>query len=91
MVYVKWTATELATLDMRALYTEVDEDGWVQRELGIDFDGLVTHVLVPSTVTPGWFGAARLSQSMLSSNVTKAEFDTLWKSGIDGLSAAGSD
>ena len=35
MFYLKWTPSELATLRAGALYTEVDEDGWVQRELGI--------------------------------------------------------
>ena len=30
MFYLKWTPSELATLRAGALYTEVDEDGWVQ-------------------------------------------------------------
>ena len=73
MFYLKWTPSELATLRAGALYTEVDEDGWVQRELGIGEDGLITHQLVPSDARPGWFGLARLSFAMLDSNVTKAE------------------
>jgi hypothetical protein len=88
MFYLKWTASELATLDLRALYTEVDDDGWVQRELGIDSEGLIAHLLIPSTVDPGWFGAARLSLSMLSSNISKAEFDELWDSGVGSLGGA---
>ena len=81
MIYLKWTPSELATLRAGALYTEVDEDGWVQRELGIGDDGLVTHQLVPSDSRPGWFGLARLSLMMLTSNVTKAEFESLWHAG----------
>jgi hypothetical protein len=81
MIYFKWTPSELATLRAGALYTEIDEDGWVQRELGIGDDGLVTHQLVPSDARPGWFGLARLSQIMLTSNVTKAEFESLWHAG----------
>ncbi len=81
MVYLKWTSEDLATLRAGALYTEVDEDGWVQRELGIGEDGLVTHQLVPSNGEPGWFGLARLSLVMLTSNVTKAEFESLWHAG----------
>lgn len=81
MVYLKWTHGELATLELRALYTEIDEDGWVQRELGIDDDGFVTHRLVPTTACPGWFGSARLSPFMLHSNVTRAEFERLWSGG----------
>jgi hypothetical protein len=81
MIYLKWTPSELATLRAGALYTEVDEDGWVQRELGIGDDGLITHQLVPSDSRPGWFGLARLSLIMLTSNVTKAEFESLWHAG----------
>jgi hypothetical protein len=83
MIYMKWTRSELATLKMPALYTEVDEDGWVQRELVVSDDGTVAEQLVPSTNRPGWFGLARLSFPMLESNVTKAEFETLWQSGAD--------
>jgi len=84
MIYMKWTPCDLVTLDKEALYTEVDEDGWVQRELSIDTDGLVKQ-LVPSASRPGWFGLTRLSLIMLESNVSKAEFETLWEEGPDGL------
>lgn len=88
MIYLKWTASDLATLEAAALYTEVDEDGWVQRELGIGEDGLVTHQLVPSDARPGWFGLARLALPMLASNVTKAEFESLWHAGTASDGAA---
>jgi hypothetical protein len=81
MIYVKWTRSELATLTEPALYTEVDEDGWVQRELVVTDDGTVAEQLVPSTKQPGWFGLTRLSSLMLESNVTKAEFESLWRAG----------
>ena len=81
MIYMKWTRSELATLEMDALYTEVDEDGWVQREVGVASDGLVIHQLTPTGAAPGWFGLVRLSQLMLSSNVSKAEFEAIWASG----------
>jgi hypothetical protein len=81
MIYMKWTPDELATLEHPALYTEVDEDGWVQRELSVGTDGLVNHQLVPNSTRPGWFGLARLSRLMLESNVTKAEFESLWDAG----------
>jgi len=82
MIYVKWTRSELATLKMPALYTEVDEDGWVQRELVVADDGTVANQHVPSLGAPGWFGLARLSLAMLESNVTKAEFESLWQAGV---------
>jgi hypothetical protein len=80
MFYLKWTRSELATLELRALYTEVDEDGWVVRELGVDGDGVVAHQLVPTRTRPGWFGLARIVHP-LESNVSKAEFELLWGSG----------
>jgi hypothetical protein len=83
MIYLKWTPSDLATLRVGALYTEIDEDGWVQREIGIGDDGLITHQLVPSDALPGWFGLARLSLIMLTSNVTKAEFESLWHAGSE--------
>lgn len=82
MIYMKWTPCELVTLDRQALYTEVDDDGWVQRELSVDNDGFVAHQLVPSATHPGWFGLARLSMPMLESNVTRAEFENLWNAGV---------
>lgn len=82
MIYMKWTPCELVTLEKPALYTEVDEDGWVQRELSVSTDGSVAHQLVPSSNRPGWFGLARLSLTMLESNVSKAEFESLWNSGV---------
>lgn len=81
MIYLKWTPNELATLEVSALYTEIDEDGWVQRELGIAADGSIEHQLVPSVEQPGWFGLSRLSQVMLESNITRAEFESLWDFG----------
>lgn len=81
MIYLKWTRSELATLEMDALYTEVDDDGWVQREVGIGPTGIVIHQLTPTTHRPGWFGLARLSSLMLHSNVTKHEFETVWAAG----------
>ena len=83
MHYLKWTRCELATLTTPALYTEVDEDGWVQREFVVDDDGAVADKLVPSIKHPGWFGLARLSAAMLESNVTQAEFESLWQAGVN--------
>ena len=78
MFYLKWTRRELECLSMEALYTEVDADGWVQRELGLADGGLVVHQLSVTETQAGWFGLARLSSVMLSSNVSKDEFEALW-------------
>ncbi len=78
MFYLKWTQRELESLSMEALYTEVDADGWVQRELGLASGGMVVHQLAVAGDQAGWFGLARLSRVMLSSNVSKDEFEALW-------------
>jgi hypothetical protein len=88
MIYLKWTRNELATLTVSALYTEIDEDGWVQRELGVTTDGVVEHQLIPSHESPGWFGLSRLSRSMLASNVSRDEFEALWATGNGSEGAA---
>ncbi len=84
MIYLKWTRDEIATLTMSALYTEVDEDGWVQRELGIGSNGEIEHQLIPSSEEPGWFGLSRLSFAMLASNVSRDEFEMLWNAASAG-------
>jgi hypothetical protein len=86
MIYMKWTTAELATLESSVLYTEVDEDGWVQRELTLAPDGRIAEQLVPSSTRPGWFGLTRLSRVMLQDNVSKAEFESLWQAGGAGSS-----
>jgi len=81
MIYLKWTSAELATLRDDALYTEIDEDGWVQREVAVTPDGAVSHQVVPSLEQPGWFGLSRLALPMLESNITRGEFERIWRSG----------
>jgi hypothetical protein len=85
MIYMKWTTEEFASLQSSVLYTEVDEDGWVQRELTIAADGTVADKLVPTAKKPGWFGLTRLSRVMLEDNITQAEFESMWQAGIAGL------
>ena len=80
MIYMKWTPHELATLEMPALYTEVDDDGYVLRELTVAPDGSVAEQLEPTNERPGWFGLTRLV--VLESNVTKDEFESLWEAGV---------
>ncbi len=81
MVYLKWTQYDLVTLEMDALYTEVDDDGWVQRELGVTDEGAVVHQLTPNMQEPGWFGLCRLAVPHQSSGVSRAEFEAMWDSG----------
>jgi hypothetical protein len=79
MIYLKWTSAELATLRDDALYTEIDEDGWVQREVALTPAGAVSHQAIPSLEQPGWFGLSRLSLPMLESNITRSEFERIWQ------------
>ena len=79
MIYLKWTCDELATLKQDVLYTEVDDDGWVQRELAVAIDGRITHQIKPTVADPGWFGLSRLATPMLTSNVSRTEFEYFWR------------
>jgi len=81
MIYLKWTSAELATLREDALYTEIDEDGWVQREVAVTPEGAISHQAVPSLEQPGWFGLSRLAMPMLESNITQVEFERVWRFG----------
>jgi hypothetical protein len=81
MIYLKWTSAELATLREDALYTEIDEDGWVQREVAVTPDGAISHQAMPSLDQPGWFGLSRLALPMLESNITQVEFERIWQLG----------
>lgn len=81
MIYLKWTSAELATLAEDALYTEIDEDGWVQREVAVTPEGAISHQAVPSLEQPGWFGLSRLAMPMLESNITQVEFERIWRLG----------
>ena len=81
MIYLKWTSAELATLRDDALYTEIDEDGWVQREVAVTPAGDISHLAIPSIEEPGWFGLSRLSIPMLESNITRVEFERVWSLG----------
>jgi hypothetical protein len=81
MIYLKWTSAELATLREDALYTEVDEDGWVQREVAVTPEGAIVHRLVPTLESPGWFGLSRLAMPMLDGNITQGEFERIWRLG----------
>ena len=80
MIYLKWTQNDLVTLEMDALYTEVDDDGWVQRELGVTHDGSVVHQLAPNTKNPGWFGLCRLAVPRDVDGLSRAEFEAMWNS-----------
>ena len=79
MIYLKWTSEEFATLRDDALYTEIDDDGFVQREVAVTPDGSVSHQAQPSLEQPGWFGLSRLSWAMLESNISRSEFERVWR------------
>jgi hypothetical protein len=60
----------------------VDIGGTKTEAVAVADDGSVANQLIPSHKRPGWFGLARLSFPMLESNVSKAEFESLWQAGI---------
>ena len=79
MYYFRWTQCDLETLRMHALYTEIDADGWVQREVGIAENGAIIHQAPSVAGERGLFDLARIATEILRSNISEAEFESLWE------------
>ncbi len=86
MHYCKWNEQELKGLksinDMVILYAEIDSDGKVRREIGLNQSGKVVHKF-PSVSrqhgTYGLFDNQIVQLSIRDSGITKDEFEKLWE------------
>ncbi len=86
MLYIKWTEQDIAELSafdkIYFLYTEIDDDGNVRKEIGIDNHGNIIHKS-PSTKYPygeyGIFDNQKVAISDRKSDLSKDEFYKLWK------------
>ena len=86
MFYFKWNEDDLQGLQsvtgMVLLYTEVDSDGNILREIGLDKSGRILHKF-PSNSYPhgkyGLFDNQRVKVPDLQSTAIKEEFDKLWQ------------
>lgn len=80
MIYLKWTQDEAEfPQSIRVVYTEVDAEGRVHREIGVDRSGAVVHKK-PSAAYPngrdGFF--YRIDLPSVASSIAQAEFEKLW-------------
>ncbi len=86
MYYRKWTEDDLQGLKsiggLVTLYTEIDSEGNVRRELGLDETGKVIHRF-PSSLFPhgqyGLFDNQKVSVSGLTLSTARDEFERLWR------------
>ncbi|MFH2043998.1 MAG: hypothetical protein ABIK92_02505 [Pseudomonadota bacterium] len=87
MFYLKWTEPDIADLGafdkMVVLYTEIDNEGIVHKEIGLDNAGKVIHKSPSSHYRYGEYGIFDNQKVALpneKANLTKEEFDRLWES-----------
>jgi hypothetical protein len=86
--YLKWTSIDILNLfsksSINVLYTEVDSDGKVLREIGVDVKGIVVHKF-PSDFFPdgryGFFDLQRIQTPLEENQLQKEAFEKLWNKG----------
>lgn len=84
MYYIKWTPDDIKGMEdegITALYTEIDSDGNVCREIGLDNLGRIVHMCPADSFrlgTYGLFDNQRVDISQRPSNITHEEFERLW-------------
>lgn len=81
MHYVSWTCNDITGLDVSALLTEIDEAGFVLREIGLDEKGSVVHKCPSSEFKlgeRGYFDLAKVATLNLESDIKQETFQELW-------------
>ena len=84
--YCRWNEDDIkglySTSQISSLYTESNEQGVVLREIGLDDLGKIIHKC-PSSAHPfgtrGIFDAQTVELSAKTTNLTKDEFEALWR------------
>ena len=86
MFYAKWTEQDIKGLESRfgfkVIFTEVNESGHVIREIGIGLAGNISHVWSQATSAQAQavFDLAVIGK-VEDSNISRAEFERLWRDG----------
>jgi hypothetical protein len=85
MNYCKWNMDEIKGLEsisgIVVLYTEVNRDGSVSREIGIDKSGRVVHKFPSTAFQQGEYGIFDNQKVEISQNtptITRTEFEKAW-------------
>jgi hypothetical protein len=86
MRYVKWTGLDIEGLDSIAeitvLYTEIDDNGDIIRELGMNKNGTIVHKFPSHSGKYGKYGVfdgQKVIVSDLHSDISKEDFDRMWE------------
>ena len=84
MLYVKWGEHNIKGLESKdgisILYTEIDDEGTVSREIGLDSNGDVVHKAPTDRDKYGIFDIQKVDVSRYTNGIDPAEFDKLWNS-----------
>ena len=85
MFYIRWTETDIERLSKRTrihiLLTEIDSDGEVRREIGLDENLNVVHRSPTEAEPYGLFDNQLIEIAGPRNDLTKEEFEKLWRSG----------
>ncbi len=87
MFYCKWNESNICGLNsnfgISILFTEIDDEGSVKREVGIDKSNKVVHMFPSGSFSYGVYGIfnnEKVGISRLRSDISKVDFEELWES-----------
>ena len=82
MYYLKWTQRDIENLStstgMEVLLTEVDSEGRVVREIGLNERQKLVHQSPTPSNPYGLFDNQVIEMANLRNDLTKEEFESLW-------------
>ncbi|MCP3685585.1 MAG: hypothetical protein GY861_23285 [bacterium] len=78
MFYIEWMEKEIEGLGMYRLITEVNPNGTVLREVGLDTSGNVIHKTPTAQKNYGLFDLQKIETNNLHSTLSTEEFEKLW-------------
>ena len=85
MFYLKWTENDITNLSqnssLKVLLTEVDSDGNVKREVGVDENENIVHKAPTEKDNYGLFDNQPIDTASLRNDCSKEEFEELWNRG----------
>jgi hypothetical protein len=86
MLYLKWTKKDgdisILNLDICMLFTEVDENGRVTREIGLNNVNEVIYKCPSEMEQYGVFDLSRIEVHGKSNDISKEKFELLWEKQI---------
>jgi hypothetical protein len=78
MYYVEWTNADIDNMPFKKLLTEIDQDGKVMREIGLNDKNEIMHKAPSEKDNYGLFDLQIIEVKNLKNDFTKEYFDSLW-------------